>query len=103
MAEGGGWATVPVEDGEHGVVDGNLDGVKLPDQDKNGDYDGVGGIDNVDGIEKRKKCKKKMQHGNDIKVTVVFFTCVRSEVFDKTGIAGIDCGNNIQFVFRVGD
>ena len=53
MAEGGGWATVPGEDGEHGVVDGGLDGVKLPDQDKNGDYDGVGGI------EKRKKILKK--------------------------------------------
>ena len=49
MAEGGEWATVLVEYGEHGVVDRDLDGVKLPDQDKNGDYDGV------DGIEKRKK------------------------------------------------
>ena len=57
MAEGGGWATVPVEDGEHGVVDGDLDGVKLPDQDKNGDYDGV------DGIEKRKNVKKRCSMG----------------------------------------
>ena len=54
-------------------------------------------------LKREKNVKKKMQHGNDIKVTVVFFTCVRSEVFDKTGIAGIDCGKNVQFVFRVGD
>ena len=57
MAEGGEWATVPVEDGEHGVVDGDLDRVKLPDQDKNGDYDGV------DGIDERKKCKKRCSMG----------------------------------------